>query len=74
MAEDLYCSQYKDVDPSTMGTAIEVDGSGNTIRRSRREKIQWVHASSGNFNTNSNLNRLSHDQSMMSLLLLFFYI
>ena len=39
---NLYCSQYKDVDRSTMGTATTTDENGATVRRSTRERIMWV--------------------------------
>jgi len=46
MDSNLYCSQYKDVDRSTMGTATTTDDIGNTVRRSTRERTQWVNAPS----------------------------
>jgi len=39
-ASSLYCSQYKDVDRSSMGTAMATDENGATVRRSTRERIQ----------------------------------
>jgi len=38
MDSNLYCSQYKDVDRSFMGTALEIDEKGATVRRSTRER------------------------------------
>ena len=38
--KDLHCSQYKDVDRSTMGTASTTDKNGATVRRSTRERAQ----------------------------------
>ena len=40
--KNLYCSQYKDVDRSTLGTSTIRDENGATVRRSTREKAQWV--------------------------------
>jgi len=40
--KDLYFSQMAGVDRSTMGTALETDDNGNTVRRSTREQIHWV--------------------------------
>ena len=37
---DLYFSQMKDVDRSTMGTAVEADECGKMVRHSTRERIQ----------------------------------
>ena len=39
-AASLYCSQYKDVDRSSMGTATTTDEDGNAVRRSTRERAQ----------------------------------
>jgi len=39
-ANSLYCSQYKDVDRSTMGTATTTDENGASVRRSTRESKQ----------------------------------
>jgi len=41
-ASSLHCSQWKDVDRSTLGTATTVDEDGNAVRRSTREWAQWV--------------------------------
>jgi len=41
-ASSLYFSQMKDVDWSTMGTAMETDENGATVCRSTRERNQWV--------------------------------
>ena len=41
-ANELYFSQMKDVDRSTMGSSTTTDENGATIRRSTRERIQWV--------------------------------
>jgi len=38
--KDLHCSQYKDVDRSTMGTATTTDENGATVRRSTQERVQ----------------------------------
>jgi len=40
MDSNLYCSQYKDVDRSALGTATTTDENGTTVRRSTREIIQ----------------------------------
>jgi len=41
MDSSLYCSQHKDVDRSSMGTAM-TDENGATVRRSTRESKQQV--------------------------------
>jgi len=41
-ANNLYFSQMAGMDRSTMGTALETDENGTTVRRSTRERIQWV--------------------------------
>jgi len=38
--KDLCFSQMAGVDRSTMGTALETDDNGNTVRRSTRKQIQ----------------------------------
>jgi len=39
-ASSLYFSQMKDVDRSTMGTALETDENGATVRQSTRERTR----------------------------------
>jgi len=39
-SNDLCFSQMAGMDRSTMGTAMETDDSGNTVRRSTRERVQ----------------------------------